>query len=476
MKKHTLLKILGILLMLILITSYILVGRHDTIDRIGLADLLLNYFSIVLPNFGYIVLFVLSVGGFYGVLNKTASYKKLLDNIVTKIKPFGKKFIYLIIILFALITAFTGITIPLFIFIPFIASIIILMGYDKLVALTSTVVSIVVGYIGGIFVNFINPSTYASNTFEKFVGLDNNLANTFPKLLLLFAGIALLIYYVSSHIKNVEEKKVKYELTDDSELLISEVKGNYKDIKTWPLILILSLTFVIVVLGLIPWKSLFEINAFSNFHDWLLGLSIKKFAVFANIISANLPALGSWTGSGNELAIYVYISMLLVFISAIISLLGKIKVDDAIDNFVEGCKKMLPTAILITVAYTVLICSYNNGFIESIINNYGKFNFGISSLIAFLGCIINVDTTWIVAGVFSPIVNLITDESIYSSVAILLQGIYGIFMLIGPTSIILIIGLSYMDVQYTTWVKYIWRFILYLIILVAVVTAIVVLL
>ena len=131
MKKHSLTKILGILLVLLLIVSYILPGRQEMVNRIGIADLLLNYFSIVLQNFSYIVLFALAVGGFYGVLNKTSSYKKLLDGIVTKVKPLGKKFIYLVIILFAIIASMTGMTIPLFIFVPFIVSIILLLGYDK---------------------------------------------------------------------------------------------------------------------------------------------------------------------------------------------------------------------------------------------------------------------------------------------------------------------------------------------------------
>ena len=56
------------------------------------------------------------------------------------------------------------------------------------------------------------------------------------------------------------------------------------------------------------------------------------------------------------------------------------------------------------------------------------------------------------------------------------QGIYGIFSVVGPTSLVLIFALSYMNVPYTTWLKYIWRFILALIVLVALVTLLVVLL
>ena len=153
-----------------------------------------------------------------------------------------------------------------------------------------------------------------------------------------------------------------------------------------------------------------------------------------------------------------------------------VKINDAIDGYVEGMKKMLPTAGLCLIALTMLVCAYTNGFYEGIVASYGKFNYGISSLLVFLGCILNVDMYYIVAGVFSPILNLVTDESVYSSVAILFQGIYGIFSIVGPTSIILIFGLSYMNIPYTTWLKFIWRFILSLIILLALVTLLVILL
>lgn len=475
MKKHGLLKILSILLLVIVILSYLLPGRQGAIDRIGIADLLSNYFSIVLQNFAPIALFTLVVGGFYGVLNKTSSYKKLLDNIVTNVKPMGKKFIFITIILFAFVTALTGVTMPLFVFVPFVIAIILLLGYDKLVAFSATIASMLVGYIGGVFTHFINPNTGISNTYETFVGIESKFANVFPKLLLLFAGVALLVYFVDRHIKQVEEKKVKYELADNSELLIAEVKGKYKDIKTWPLITILLLTFIILVIGVIPWNALFNISVFSEFHTWLVGLHIKEFYIFPNIISAYLPALGEWNVSSNPMNIYIYISMLILFVTFIIALINRMKLNDALDNYLEGIKKMLPAAALITIAYVILVCAFNNGFLETIISNYGKFNYGVSALLSLLGCILNVDITWITISAFSPIIGFITDESIYPSVALLFQGIYGIFSLVGPTSLILILGLTYLEIPYTTWLKYIWRFILYLLILLAIVVLLVIL-
>lgn len=474
MKKHGLLKILGILLLIVVILSYILVGRYGERTYIGLGDTLLNSLQSLYYFFDT-ALFILIVGGFYGVLSKTSAYKKLLDKIVTSVKPNSKKFLYVVIILFAIITSLTGMTLPLIIFVPFIISIILLLGYDKLVALSSTIGSIMIGFIGGIFVTFRDPSNYygvSYTTFDKFVGLKTNYSNIFPKLLLLLAGIALLIFYISKYIKNVEAKKVKYELNENTDLLVTEVKGNYKDIKTWPLIVILSLMFVLLVLGLMPWNSLFNITAFDKFHTWLTGLSIKKFAIFPSIISSNFPAFGNWTSLGN----YMMVMILLLVCTFIIKLVSRMKYDDMIDAFVEGMKKMLPTAALIVIAYGVLVCSYNNGFMEKLISNYGKFNYGVSSLLAILGSVLNVDLYYTASGILSPMVSLITDEGVYSSVAVLFQSIFGIVSFVGPTSIILIFGLSYLDIPYTTWLKYIWRFVLYLLVLIALVVLLVALL
>ena len=474
MKKHGLLKILGALLLLVVIASFALTGRGDVKDYIGLGDIVLRGLQS-LYYFFYIALFILCIGGFYGVLNKAPSYKKLLDNIVTKVKPLGRKFVIVTILVFAIIASLTGMTLPLLIFVPFVISIILLLGYDKLVAISATVVSIMIGYIGGVFATFYNPSTYTMSTYEKFVGLDNAFSNVPQKLLLLFAGITLLIYFVSNHIKNVEKKKVKYELNEDSEVQINEVSSNYKTIKTWPMIVTFFLLFVILTLGLVPWNNLFEITIFQEFHTWLMELSIKDFAVIPNIITGDLVAFGEWYSKGDSMT-YMLICFVLLIFTLIVTLLGRVKLNDAIDGYVEGMKKMLPTAGLTLIALTILVCTYTNGFYEGIITSYGKFNYGVSSLLVFLGCLLNIDMYYIVAGTFSPILSLVTDETVYSSVAILFQGIYGIFSIVGPTSIVLIFALSYLNVPYTTWLKYIWRFILSLIILLALVTLLVVLL
>lgn len=470
MKKHSLLKILGIILLLIVIVTYCVAGRSGEITYLGLGDVAVNY----IQSFYYFfdtALFVMVVGGFYGILNKTGAYKKLLDNIVSKVKKHSKIFIFGIIVLFALVSSLTGISIPLFIFVPFVVSIILLLGYDKLVAMVSTIGSILVGFIGGIFVTFRDPNSYYSvyyTTFEEFVGADK-FSNWIFQLVLLILGVALLIFYVNRHIKNVEKKKVKYDLSDNSDVLITEVKGNYKDIKTWPLIVIFALIAILLILGLLPFASLFNLSIFNDFHTWLTGLKIGEFAVFNSIISANFTAFGEWASLGT----YTMAMIMLAVFAIIIKFIYHIKFNDLIDDFVSGVKKMVPIAALVTLAYAVLVCSYNNGFTETLINNItdavGGFNIVVDALITMVGSLLHTDLYYAAAGVFTPLITAITDESVYQLLALTFQSFYGLTMLIGPTSILLIIGLRYLDIPYTTWIKFIWRFVLGLFLIIFVV-------
>lgn len=473
MKKNSLFKFLSITLLIVLVFTYCLKGRNDAYAYLGLGDLVLNY----LQSFYYFfdtALFILVIGGFYGLLNKTGAYKKLLDSIVTKVKPNSKKFIFLVAIIFCVVEAFTGMTVSLLIFVPFVVSIILLLGYDKLVAISSTIGAILIGFIGGVFVTFRDPSNYYNvyyTTFEEFVGLDSKFVNVFPKILLLLAGLALLIFYISKHIKDVQDKKVKYELNDKSDILINEVKGNYKDIKVWPLITILALILIFMVLGLFPFESLFGVTVFSDFHTWLTGLSIKNFTVFNNIISANFPAFGNWGSVGS----YMMTMILVIVFAIIIKLVYKIKLSDAIDGFVDGIKKMIPTVLLVILSYCVLVCVYNNGFVETIISKAGDFNLGITSLIVFFGSIFNVDLYYTASSVMLTLIGTFSDSVNLELVSILFQSLYGLASFVGPTSLLLIFGLSYLDVPYTTWLKYIWKFLLYLFILIFVIALIVIL-
>lgn len=162
--------------------------------QMGLFDLF-NYSLTALSYFGYIALFIVLVGGFYGILYKIPAYRSFLDKIVAVFKGGEFLALSLIMILLAIITSICGIQMVLILFFPLLASIILLMGYDKIVVALTLVGSTMIGVAG---------STYAyGNT-----GLLNQLLgfDMFKEVpingVILIVGIVLLIVNTLLYVKS----------------------------------------------------------------------------------------------------------------------------------------------------------------------------------------------------------------------------------------------------------------------------------
>ena len=475
MKKHSLFKVILIVLGSLIAVDAILAilgvcgvkGLKDVYTMIPLGDVLINFVQSFYYFFDTVV-YLLVLGAFYGVLNKVPAYKKLVDNIAQKVKVNSKLFVFITTGLFAVLTSLTGLTNVLLIFVPFVIAIILLLGYDKLVAISSTIVSMLVGFMGGLYVTFRDSSNYygySATTFEGLTGI--SLSSTvWAKLAILVFGTALLIFFINRYMKNVKDKKVKYELNESDAVVATEVKGDYKEIRTWPMIVIFAIIFVILVLGYLPWNTLFGITCFDSFNEWLLGLKIGEFTIFSNIISNNMTAFGNWASLGS----YMSIIITLILFTLLIKFIYKVKFNDVIDNFVSGSKKMVPMIFLVILSYAILVSTYNHGFIANIINWVSDTKLGINvvttSLITMLGTLLHSDLYYTIAGVYSNIIATITDESLMPLYAVTFQSVYGLTSIVAPTSFLVIFALKYFDVPYTTWIKYIWRFVLMLFLLV----------
>ena len=475
MKKHSLFKVILIVLGSLIAVDAILAilgvcgvkGLKDVYTMIPLGDVLINFVQSFYYFFDTVV-YLLVLGAFYGVLNKVPAYKKLVDNIAQKVKANSKLFVFITTGLFAVLTSLTGLTNVLLIFVPFVIAIILLLGYDKLVAISSTIVSMLVGFMGGLYVTFRDSSNYygySATTFEGLTGI--SLSSTvWAKLAILVFGTALLIFFINRYMKNVKDKKVKYELNESDAVVATEVKGDYKEIKTWPMIVIFAIIFVILVLGYLPWNTLFGITCFDSFNEWLLGLKIGNFAIFSNIISNNMYSFCNCVIIG----FYMSIIISLILFTLLIKFVYRVKFDEVINDFISGSKKMVPMVFLVILSYAILVSTYNHGFIANIINWVSDTKLGINvvttSLITMLGTLLHSDLYYTVAGVYSNIIAAVTDESLMPLYAVTFQSVYGLTSIVAPTSFLVIFALKYFDVPYTTWFKYIWRFVLMLFLLV----------
>ena len=102
MKKDNLFKVSLFMIALVILFTWIFkVGTIDMYTTQAYAEYerqqlgiipLFSYFVDVFSYFGDVLLFILCVGGLYGVLYKIPAYRVMLDKIVAKVK--GKEFIF----------------------------------------------------------------------------------------------------------------------------------------------------------------------------------------------------------------------------------------------------------------------------------------------------------------------------------------------------------------------------------------------
>lgn len=207
MKKHNTFKVVLGTLLVFAILSWIIPaavfqGTLQDQGRVqaGLFDVF-NYSLTSLSYFGHYALYVIFVGGLYGVLNKIPAYRNLLDAMVKKVYGKEKIVLSVIMVLFAIIVSVYGIEIEMLLFVPFLVSFILMMGFDKMVAALAVAGSSLVGITG---------YTYALgklNVLLSVLGLDV-ASDIYVKAMILLVGLVLLIFNTLLYISKNDTTKI----------------------------------------------------------------------------------------------------------------------------------------------------------------------------------------------------------------------------------------------------------------------------
>ncbi len=464
MKKHNTLKVVIITLLLFALLTWILpcatyqteyteLGRY----QVGIFDIL-SYQSTVLGYFGYVALFILVVGGFYGVLYKTEAYRRMLDSLVKKFK--GKEAVCLVIImvLFAFLTSFAGLQLALLMLFPFVISLVLMMGYNKLAATAVTAGSVAVGLMGTTF------SYNTTQVLQQYLSVElTDLI--WAKIILLVLGVVLLALFVLKFGKKAGTKKVE----DKEEFIPEEVKAtktkeNAKDkkhkVRVWPLVVILDLMLLVTILGFIPWNGAFGITLFDDITTAITEFELFGFPIFGKILGA-VSAFGYWT--------LVELVTLMLLAIIILKFVYKIKWDEVFDGFGKGVKKALVPALIAILIYTCLVLTtydpYQLFIYKFILGLTKGFNIFTTGLVVLISSIFNGDPLYAFYSVLPYFVSVVTNTDNYQLIAVIFQSLYGIVTLVAPTSIPLMLTLSYTNTSYKDWFKYIWKLLVALLVL-----------
>lgn len=588
-EKHNTLKYVLVTLLCLLIFTWLVPaayysGTYQEQGRVqmGLFDLF-NYPVTSLSYFGYIALFVLLVGGFYGIMYKIPAYRNFLDRIANN--DSGKKAfslaavgclsfaillfsilligfkvklllyialaiipLIIVILLFKLITSedgrnmlfmaimmiliavtvsVCGIQIALLFFFPLLISIILLMGYDKVTAAMVTIGSAMIGLMG---------STYAysnTNLINSILGLDI-ASELLAKVIILVIGLILLIFNVRLYNNKtavVKEKKVgekkNMKKQDTKPVKVSakkapakkapakkapakgakssgsksaknskgkkSTKGSRKDYKAaakddgvivvknaekdadvfvpavskgtfavWPFVASLVLMFVIGILAFLSWSEAFGIESFTKATESVVGFELFKFPIFSKLLGG-VNSFGAWS----LVDFIVVMSVVVLFVA----LVYKVKINDIFDGFIAGIKKALPLTVLVILVYTCLVITtyhpFQLVFYKIILGSGAKMNVikvFLMSLTAILAGFFNVEPLYAFQSVLPYLASLDYAAKSYPLIGVIYQSLYGLTMLIAPTSVVLVTVLGYLNVSIKTWFKAVWKLLLELLV------------
>ena len=461
--KYGLLKTVGIAFLLFAILTWIIPagmisnGTYTESTSGTVPVGILGLFVNPIYSFGVFVQYftlLLSIGGLYGVLNKTGVYSKIVDSFGKNIKNHKALWLIIITTLITLISSVVGNQIALFIVVPFIVAALIKGGLDKLTALGTTVGAILVGVAGSMFgtdaisVNFFG-TTALSGITTKLI------------YFVLITTMYILFLLVQSGI--LFNKKKKLDISDLDILKKEEIplyEENDTKKSSVPLIVIGIILMLLLCIGCVNWDYSFDVTLFTD-----LNTKVQEITLLYKFLGY-LPVFG-------YLGNYDITAIILVF-TFLIKWIYSIKFDEFIDSYKDGVKQMLRPAlyaILVSTIFAVIVNSSDGYSISATISNYilgisDKFYVLIVTLLGFVGGFFFNDFAYLVNSIYSSVVSYGAGNT--TIMMILLQTGYALGMLCLPVSVVLIPGLRYLNVSYKEWMKYIYKFLLMMFVLVIV--------
>ena len=431
MKKYNIFKLLLLVLAAAIIVSFLIpsstIGYYTsgiekgTINPINFVDSISNgltSFSVFISAF----IFILSIGVFYAVLKKTGKYEAVINNTAVKFQKKKGLFLVISILTFGIMTAVIGDVMPMLIFVPAFIDIAKKLGYDSKTSIASTVGAILLGSAGSLYTNYVNQIMSATVS-----------SNIIAKIVILVLGLGSLILFKILNILTSKPEKTNLEK--------EEVK------KGLPMMIAFDVIIVFLILGMVSWNGYFGFEGFTNFHKTLTDFKVFDVSLFNAILGSTLTAFGEWT-------LYNVI-VLLVVTTVILSLIYKIKFDGLLESIASGIRRALPYAMIVVLANLVLVGVYNSGFYTTVITSIAGMTDKVLSgtTLSALSSVVYPDYTYATQFTLSTITYTITDTKFYLVLAVIFQVIYSLFLLISPTSILVLLGLQRENVSYKEWIK-----------------------
>lgn len=436
--------LLSIIIVLAILTWIIPAGQYEYIEEGGVSKPVAGSFHyveqnpqgvvdvILAPISGFIdgieiITFILAIGGFLGVMMKTGAINKGIARLINKLNGKEKWLIPILMLCFAVGGSTFGMAEETLAFYPLLIPAFVSAGYTAMTAVSV----ILIGAGIGVIASTVNP--FSTGIASGFAGI--SLGDGIGLRLVIFAAlVGFAIWFVmryAAKTRNLQPETAKA-AADSNEPL------NKKEI---------------LVLSLFGFSFLLMIYAVIPFSD--MGIDF-------------LPTWGWW---------FAELSAWFFFMSVVIGVVYRMKEVEIGESFVRGAADMLGVVFIIGISRGITIIM-NDGMITDTILHYGEmlltgtgsYIFIGLSYIFYLPLSFLIPSTSGLATLSMPILAPMADFAGISRALMvtIFQSAAGIINLVTPTSAVVMGALAFGKIPYQNWLKYIWKFVIGIFLLIGV--------
>ena len=437
--------ILFLLLILVAAATWIIpAGSYDYVDGVpvagtyhavaqnpqGVGDVLKAAFSGFYDAVD-VCIFILMVGGFLGVVMKTGAVDAGVSNIIRLLGGREKWLIPILMLLFGLGGTTYGMWEETMAFYPLLIPVFLAAGYDAVVGISV----ILLGAGAGVIASTVNP--FATGIAAGFAGVSLG-EGILLRLLEWVAFEAAAIWFVMAYAARVKRNPSKsvvgvgagrIQVTMDQQVPFTP--------KRKVIMAIFTLTFLIMVYAVVPFDE--------------MGLS--------------LPTLGWW---------FPELSALFLVAGVAIGLIDRMSEEELVETYVAGCADLLGVAFIIGISRGITVLM-RDGAITDTILHWGEAALSGAGPISF---------TLLVFALYLPLTILIPSSSGLATLSIPIvaplgkfagvggdlvvtafQSASGLVNILTPTAAVVMGALALGHVPYDRWAKYVWKLMLWFLLL-----------
>lgn len=394
-----------------------------------------------------VAFFILMIGGFLGVVNATKSLDAGISSMITKFKGKEKNLIIVLMILFSLGGTTYGMAEETIAFYPILLPIMYSIGLDSIVA----VGTICIGSTMGVLASTVNP--FATGVASQAAGISPGQGIIW-RLLLWVILTACGIIYVYRYAQKIEKdptKSLVYEKRSENEASfklqdIEAMNGKQKRV-----IKLFIVTFIIMILGLVPWESVIPgFDFFRKVNEFILGIP-----VLGTLIGKDFLPLGEWY--------FTEITILFLVMAVVVGYAYNMDEKEIAQHFVAGAKDMINVALVVAVARGIQVIM-NDGNITATILHWGELYLSklppvLFSILTYIFYIPMSFLIYSTSGLASATMGIMSGLADFAQVPkdiviTAFQAGSGTMNLISPSNAILLGALGLAHVDYTTWLKF----------------------